>query len=359
MRSEAARARRAQERIRFCAAADEFLSSIAAVGHSVSRFCIHSCVWEIAMMNRAGSCAAGCALRGVATGVLGVVLAVCGAGRAAVAGEPVPGVTNPVLFVTQVPIPGDFTSIGSVFGNHRAAMSSVGRGGDLWIRYADGTLRNLTAAAGYGVNGQQGAGAIAVRDPCVHWDGQKAVFSMVVGGPTQQYDYTVFHWQLYEITGMGPSETPVITRIANQPAQFNNVSPVYGTDDAIIFTSDRPRNGAGHLYPQLDEYEEAATVSGLWRLTAAGGLELLNHAPSGDFTPFIDSFGRVLFTQWDHLQRDQQADTDAGRRRGSRCRMGLLIGRARRRIRRRSSTIGKRCIRSRGAVARICWKART
>jgi hypothetical protein len=25
----------------------------------------------------------------------------------------------------------------------------------------------------------------------------------------------------------------------------------------------------------------------------------------------LDSFGRVLFTRWDHLQRDQQADSDA------------------------------------------------
>ena len=40
-------------------------------------------------------------------------------------------------------------------------------------------------------------------------------------------------------------------------------------------------------------------------------MHLLNHAPSGDFTPLIDSFGRVVFTQWDHLQRDQQADADA------------------------------------------------
>jgi hypothetical protein len=38
---------------------------------------------------------------------------------------------------------------------------------------------------------------------------------------------------------------------------------------------------------------------------------LLDHAPSGDFTPILDSFGRVVFTRWDHLQRDQQADADA------------------------------------------------
>lgn len=239
------------------------------------------------------------------------VLAWVGYADGAWAGEPVPGVTNPILFVTQVPIPGDFVTIGSVFGNHRGATASAGRGGDLWIRYPDGTLRNLTAAAGYGGSGFQGANAIAVRDPCVHWDGQRALFSMVVGAPTQQYQYTTFYWQMYEITGLGPSDTPVITRIAGQPANYNNITPIYGTDDAIIFTSDRPRNGAAHLYPQLDEYEEAATNTGLWRLSASDGLELLNHAPSGDFTPFLDSFGRVLFTQWDHLQRDQQADSDA------------------------------------------------
>ncbi len=218
---------------------------------------------------------------------------------------------HPILFVTQPPIPGDFTTIGSVFGNHRATMSTVGRGGDLWIRYTDGSLRNLTQAAGYGHAGFQGASSIAVREPCVHWDGQRAVFSMVVGGAAHQYDYSAFRWQIYEIVGLAQDETPVITRVPGQPAIYNNVSPIYGTDDAILFTSDRPRNGAAHLYPQLDEYEEAPTTTGLWRLHPTDGLTLLNHAPSGDFSPTIDRFGRVVFAQWDHLQRDQQADADA------------------------------------------------
>lgn len=230
------------------------------------------------------------------------------------AGAETAGVTAyPILFVTQVPIPGDFTSIGSVFGNHSPRVQSVGRGGDLWIRYANGALRNLTLAAGYGTSGFQGANSIAVREPCVHWDGAKAIFSMVIGAPTQQYQSESAVWQLYEITGLGPGQTPVLTRVPNQPASYNNVSPIYGSDDLIIFSSDRPRNGAAHLHPQLDEYEEAPTNTGLWLLNPASGeLRLLNHAPSGNFTPSLDSYGRVLFTQWDHLQRDQQADTDAG-----------------------------------------------
>ena len=224
-----------------------------------------------------------------------------------------PTLTYPVLFVTQIPIVADFTTIGSTFGNHQAGMDEVARGGDLWIRYPDGTLKNLTAAAGYGMVGFQGANAIAVRDPAVHWNGTKAIFSMVIGAPTEQYQVNTYRWQLYEITGLGPSDTPVITKLPNQPTNTNNISPIYGTDGRVIFTTDRSRTGAAHLYPQLDEYELAPTVSGLWSLNPqTGDLKLLNHAPSGNFTPSIDSYGRVVFTQWDHLQRDQQADGDAG-----------------------------------------------
>src|SRR5579859_323283 len=93
------------------------------------------------------------------------------------------GPTNAILFVTQVPIPEDFTTIGSVFGNHQATLDSCGRGGDLYIRYPDGNVKNLTRAAGYGVWGLQSSNGIAVRQPSVHWSGTKAVFSMVVGAP--------------------------------------------------------------------------------------------------------------------------------------------------------------------------------
>lgn len=217
----------------------------------------------------------------------------------------------PIVFVTQVPVPADFTTIGSTFGNHLGTQQAVARGGDLWIRYTDGTLRNLTAAAGWGHDGQQGERAIAVRDPAVHWDGQRIVFSAIVGAPTRQYEEPTTRWQLYEMTGLGPTQTPVITPVPHQPTAYHNVNPTYGSDDRIIFASDRPRGGEAHLYPQLDEYEEAPTVTGLWSLDpASGDLFLLNHAPSGAFTPRVDSFGRVVFTRWDHLQRDQQADAD-------------------------------------------------
>lgn len=217
---------------------------------------------------------------------------------------------NPILFVTQVPTQGDlFASRMSTFANHLPGMDSVPRGGDLMIRYADGSLRNLTKEAGFGMEGLQGTKAIAVREPSVHWGGTKAVFSMLIGGPSAQYAYPNAKWQLYEVTGLGKTQAVSITKVANQPTAYNNVSPLYASDDRILFTSDRPRGGESHLYPQLDEYESTATITGIYSLEPASGvLRILNHTPSGAFSPTIDSYGRLIFTRWDHLQRDQQAD---------------------------------------------------
>ncbi len=222
---------------------------------------------------------------------------------------------NPIIFCTQVPFPQGFATSLDAFGNHQASTFSAPRGGDLYIRYTDGSLKNLTQTAGFGQNGFQGATAIAVRDPSVHWSGKKALFSMAIGSATVRYQVQNYTWKLYEITGLGQNETPVITLVPNQPVGYNNVQPIYGTDDRIIFTSDMPRGGLAHLYPQHDEYESSPIVSGIWRLdpkacSVASGLEMLTHSPSGDFTPSIDNAGRLIFTRWDHLQRDQQADGD-------------------------------------------------
>jgi Hydrazine synthase alpha subunit middle domain len=219
-----------------------------------------------------------------------------------------PAETNPILFVTQVPV-GGFAVLTSTFGNHLASPDVAPRGGDLVIRYPDGSLRFLTQEAGYGASGQQGANAIAVREPCVHWSGTKALFSMIVGAPTQQYQVATYHWQIYEMSGLGQGETASIRKIANQPSGYNNVSPIYATDGRIVFTSDRTPTGEAHLYPQRDEYESAFVVAGIYALDeGSGDLVLLEHAPSGSFSLSLDSFGRVIFTKWDHLQRDQQGD---------------------------------------------------
>ncbi len=214
-----------------------------------------------------------------------------------------------ILFVTQVPAGGYGTVVGP-FDNHEPVMKGTPRGGGLMMRYPDGRLRNLTQEAGFGEVGQQGANAIAVREPTVHWDGDKALFSMVIGAPKEKYEVDTFYWQIYEVSGLTSDPPCQIRKIKNQPDHYNNVSPFYASDDRILFTSDRPRDGSAHLYPQLDEYESGPTITGIWALDEdANSLTLLEHTPSGVFYPFVDSFGRILFTRWDHLQRDQQADT--------------------------------------------------
>jgi hypothetical protein len=95
--------------------------------------------------------------------------------------------TPDIVFVTQPPLPTDFATNNATFGNHTADLSSMPRGGDLYMRYADGSLKNLTASAGFGSDGFQGSNGIAVRDPAVHWSGGKILFSMVIGTPSQQY----------------------------------------------------------------------------------------------------------------------------------------------------------------------------
>ena len=220
-------------------------------------------------------------------------------------------VSHPILFATQVPPLHDDASRLSAFANHLTGADQVPRGGGLMLRYPDGSLRNLTQEAGFGNAGLQGEKAIAVREPSMHWSGTKAVFSMVVGAATGPGFPALSRWQLWEVTGLGQTEKADIRKLGHQPEGYNNVSPIYGTDDRVLFTSDRPRNGQAHLYPQLDEYNALPSVSGLWSLdTLSGDLKLLTHATSGAFTPSLDSFGRVVFTRWDHLQQDRLAERD-------------------------------------------------
>lgn len=240
--------------------------------------------------------------------------------------------TNPILFVTQVPmpeevntrtIPNSYMSCVSPFGSHLGGTAFAGRGGSLWVRFPANAnpalnhqLVDLLAVADWsGVPGGKPApNTVAVRNPCVYWDKSKAVFSMVVGAPSGPNDNTNFVWQLYEITlpsqaQLNAAVVPVITKVANQPA-YNNVMPCYAPGGQFIFASDRPYNGQAHL-TQREEYLGLPTVSGLWKLDpAANVLQLIHHAPSGAFSPTIDSAGRLIFVNWDHLSRDIEAVTD-------------------------------------------------
>jgi hypothetical protein len=233
--------------------------------------------------------------------------------------------TNPIVFVTQPPmwhelngsVSNAFLSVVTIFGNQQADTAHAGRGGDLWLMTTNQTLVNLTRKGGLGTNGIQHGIGIDVRDPQIHWSGTKVLFSMVVGAPTNSTDTTQFYWQLYEITNLdaviaNPSTaTPAIVKIAYQPTNYNNVTPCYATDGRIIFMSDLPYNNQPWLYPALDEYKGQPTVSGIYSLDPiTNDFKMIEHLPSGAFNPFIDSFGRLIVTRWDHLSQDPIAADD-------------------------------------------------
>ena len=222
---------------------------------------------------------------------------------------------HPLVFVTSVPVVSMQGQL-NAFGNHGTSIVDSIPGGDLYIRYPDGTLKNLTESAGFGIPGgeiQQGKKPIAVRQPTVHWSGEKIIFSMLVGGPKERFDRAAERrWQIYEASGLGPDDTVLIKRVSYQSPLYNNFSPVYGANDDIFFVSDAPLYEMKHTYPQLDEYESTPSNTGIWKLGVnAKKASMIQHAPSGSFDLYVDSFGRIIFTKWDHLKRDQQAD--AGR----------------------------------------------
>ena len=216
----------------------------------------------------------------------------------------------PILFVTQVPV-GGFASLTSTFGNHSGSMEQAPRGGDLVIRYADGTLRFLTQEAGFGNDGHAGCErdrrARAVRALERH----KALFSMVVGAPTQQYQVKQFRWQIYEVSGLGAgrrrraSARSPDSRRASTTCR-RSTRPTAASCSPPIGRRAAPRTSTR----SATSTSRPPTVTGIYSLDEddAATLTLLEHAPSGAFSLSLDSFGRVIFTKWDHLQRDQQGD---------------------------------------------------
>src|ERR1041385_3196377 len=99
--------------------------------------------------------------------------------------------SNPIFFVTQVPIPRElnssvsntFLSVVTLFGNQLGDTAHAARGGALWLLLTNGPRVNVTRAGGVGASGAQAGVGISVRDPLIHWSGKKALFSMVVGAP--------------------------------------------------------------------------------------------------------------------------------------------------------------------------------
>lgn len=122
-----------------------------------------------------------------------------------------------------------------------------------------------------------------VRDPQVHYDGRKILFSYRRGGEP------CYH--LYEIGSDGSG----LVQLTDGP--YDDVEPSYLPDGDIVFCSTRGRRYVGC---------NPSPVAILYRCGAAGeGIRPFSASPFTDNTPWMLPDGRVLYTRWEYVDRNQ------------------------------------------------------
>ena len=122
-----------------------------------------------------------------------------------------------------------------------------------------------------------------VRDPQVHYSGEKILFSYRRGG--QPY------YHLYEIGIDGAG----LVQLTDGP--YDDIEPTYVPDGGIVFCSTRCRRVVGC---------NPSPVATLFRCEADGsGIRELSPSPFTDNTPWMLPDGRVLYTRWEYVDRNQ------------------------------------------------------
>ncbi len=123
----------------------------------------------------------------------------------------------------------------------------------------------------------------AIRDPCVHYDGETILFSWRRAGS----DF----YHLYEVRADGNG----LRQITSGP--HNDIEPVYLPDGGIMFCSDRCNRFVNCW---------RTPVATLFRCEADGAL--LRRVSSNiehDNTPWVLPDGRVLYMRWEYVDRNQ------------------------------------------------------
>ncbi|MFW6169011.1 MAG: hypothetical protein ACODAD_00875 [Planctomycetota bacterium] len=124
-----------------------------------------------------------------------------------------------------------------------------------------------------------------VRDPQVHYDGQKVLFSYRRGGS----DY----YHLYEINVDGSG----LRQLTEGP--FDDIEPTYLPDGSIVFCSSRCNRWV--LCWKVP-------VAILYCCDADGGnIEMLSSNAVTENTPAVLPDGRILYTRWEYVERSQLA----------------------------------------------------
>jgi len=123
----------------------------------------------------------------------------------------------------------------------------------------------------------------SVRDPCVHYDGQKILFSYRPG------ETRYFH--LYEIGADGSG----LRQLTDGP--FDDIEPAYLPDGDIIFPSSRCKRFVACWY---------TPVATLHRMDARGNIRCLSSNIVHENTPAVLPDGRVVYTRWEYVDRAPQ-----------------------------------------------------
>ncbi len=123
----------------------------------------------------------------------------------------------------------------------------------------------------------------AVRDPVVHYDGQRILFSYRRGGTE--------NFLLYVINADGTGLKQITS------GQYDDYEPCWVPDGGIIFVTTRARRWVNCWMTQ---------VGNIWRCEADGShMRALSANLEQDNTPWVLPDGRVLYMRWEYVDRSQ------------------------------------------------------
>ena len=123
----------------------------------------------------------------------------------------------------------------------------------------------------------------SVRDPCVHYDGRRILFSYRKGG-TDAY-------HLYEIQANGSG----LRQLTD--GNYDDIEPCYVPDGGIVFVSTRARRWVNCWLSQ---------VAILHRCDADGrNIRQISANLEQDNTPWVLPDGRILYMRWEYVDRSQ------------------------------------------------------
>jgi hypothetical protein len=163
---------------------------------------------------------------------------------------------------------------------------------NIWFHAADGTrlcrLNPKTSELSVLLDDPGGS----VRDPCVHYDGNKVLFSYRKGG-THQY-------HLYEIDSDGSG----LRQLTDGP--WDDVEPAYLPDGGIVFASTRCKRYILCWLAQSATLHRCDADPSAEELRASGGknIRMLSSNTVTENTPCVLPDGRILYTRWEYVNRD-------------------------------------------------------